>query len=197
MAYTGQRKLAFDAGFNDGLFQRPKSNPYNIDVVGGSYAAYEEGYAEGLISTNPPRGPAGEQGETGDSGPTGASGPAGSDGNFIHVGAGAPDNGLGNDGDQYVDADSGDIYTKITGSWALQGNGGNVALTTRLDIVDPAVVPTVSYRGDALPGTSEAGALWRITRITEESDGDIEILFADGNDNFDNIYDNRAALSYS
>jgi hypothetical protein len=34
-------------------------------------------------------------------------------------------------------------------------------------------------------------------RITIAADGDVSILFADGNDNYDNIWDNRAALSYS
>lgn len=77
MAHSGQRKIAFDAGFTDALFGRPSNNPYKIAVVGGSYAAYNEGYAEGLISDTPPRGPRGEQGEKGD---TGANGPPGSTG---------------------------------------------------------------------------------------------------------------------
>ncbi len=200
MAFSGQRKIAFDTGFNDALFGRPRDNPYNQSVVGGSYAAYEEGYESGLISDIPPRGPQGEQGETGPAGGTGSSGSDGTDGvdgNQHFVGNGAPSNGLGNDGDIYTDADNGDIYEKIVGSWSLQGSPGSMALATQSDTIDPAVFPEVTYRGDALPGTSTAGALWRVQRMTMQSDGDISILFADGNDDFDNIWDNRLSLSYS
>lgn len=197
MAYSGQRKLAFDAGFQDGLFQRPKDNPYDITTVAGSHAAYEEGWEEGQVSTNPPRGPIGLTGDTGQTGSTGAQGTAGADGNMHFVGNGAPAGGLGNDGDVYTDADTGDIYLKVTGSWSLQGDGGQMTLTLRTDTVDPAATPEITYRGDALPGVLTSAAAWRITRITIQSDGDIESVFADGNDNFDNIWNNRTGLSYS
>lgn len=77
MAYNGQAQIAFQTGFNDALFGRPNNNPYDISVVGESHQAYEEGYAQGLISDEPPRGP---KGDTGDTGATGAAGPAGADG---------------------------------------------------------------------------------------------------------------------
>lgn len=200
MAYSGQRKIAFDTGFNDALFGRDRANPYDQSVVGGSWQAYEEGYEQGLLSDIPPRGPQGEQGETGATGSPGSPGAAGSDGtdgNFHYVGNGAPSAGLGNDGDIYTDADNGDIYEKVTGSWSLQGSPGSMALTTRSDTIDPTVFPEVTYRGDALPGTATSVASWRIQRMTMQSDGDIDIVFADGNDNFDNIWDNRLSLSYS
>ena len=72
-----------------------------------------------------------------------------------------------------------------------------MALTSRSDTIDPTVFPEVTYRGDAIPGTTEAAALWRVQRLTMQSDGDMEIIFADGNDDFDNIWDNRLSLSYS
>jgi len=200
LAYSGQRKIAFDTGFNDALFGRDRENPYDQSVVGGSWQAYEEGYESGLLSDVPPRGPQGEQGDTGPAGPSGINGAAGNDGadgNFHYVGNGAPSAGLGNDGDIYTDADNGDIYEKVTGSWSLQGSPGSMALTTRSDTIDPTVFPEVTYRGDALPGVATASAAWRVQRMTMQSDGDIEIVFADGNDNFDNIWDNRLSLSYS
>lgn len=200
MAYSGQSKLAFDAGFNDALFGRPSDNPYDPAVVGKSYQAYEEGYEAGLISDIPPRGPQGEQGEKGDTGDSGANGAAGTDGldgNEILVGSGAPGAMLGSDGDQYIDADNGDIYTKVMGTWNLQGNMTAVATTTRTDTIDPTAFPEVTYRGDATPGTVTSAASWRVTRMTLQSDGDIDILFADGNDSFDNIWDNRLSLTYS
>ena len=47
MAYSGQRQIAFQTGFNDALFGRDRNNPYNQSVVGGSWQAYEEGYETG------------------------------------------------------------------------------------------------------------------------------------------------------
>lgn len=200
MAYSGQRKIAFDTGFNDALYGRDRDNPYDQSVVGGSYQAYEEGYEKGLISDTPPRGPKGEQGDagaTGSQGVPGANGADGQDGTTTHVGSGAPSAMLGVDGDQYIDTDNGDIYTKVMGSWSLQGNIGAVALTTRTDTIDPDAVPEVTYVGKALPGTLTSAASWRVTRVTQQSDTDIEILYADGNDSYDNIWDNRLSLSYS
>lgn len=200
MAFSGQRRLAFDTGFNDALFGRPNTNPYDISVVAGSTAAYEEGYASGLISDTPPRGPKGDQGDTGSTGSSGVNGAAGTngdDGSSVYTANGSPSGGLGNDGDVYIDADQGDIYLKITGSWSLQGTTGSMALTIRSDTINPNIFPEVTYRGDALPGVVTGAASWRVQRFTLESDGDTELLFADGNDDFDNIWDNRLSLSYS
>ncbi len=197
MAYQGQRRIAYNAGFQDALYGRPSDNPYSLP---DQRAAYDEGYADGAISDTPPRGPKGDTGDPGPAGPSGApgsDGTDGADGSRLYVGAGAPSNGLGNDNDQYIDTDNGDIYTKVAGSWSLQGNVGAVALTTRTDVVDPDATPEIIYRGRALPGTAENVASWRIERITIQSDEDVEILFADGNDAFDNIWNNRASLSYS
>jgi len=48
------------------------------------------------------------------------------------------------------------------------------------------------YIGEALPGSSESSSVWRIKQITPTG-----VLFADGNTNFDNRWDQRASLSYS
>ena len=197
MAYSGQRQIAFQTGFNDALFGRPRNNPYNQAVVAGSYQAYEEGYESGLISDTPPRGPQGEQGEKGDTGTSGASvaGSDGTDGTSVLTGTGAPGAGLGSDGDVYIDGDNGDIYEKVTGTWNLIGSPNGVAQTTRTD-TDGASPETI-YRGSAVPGTAEAAASWRCEEITIATDGDVTILFADGDDLFNNVWDNRASLSYS
>ena len=63
--------------------------------------------------------------------------------------------------------------------------------TTRIDEASA----TVTYIGDAAIGSSTASALWRIKKIDTTSG--TSITFADGNGNFDNIWDNRASLSYS
>ena len=63
------------------------------------------------------------------------------------------------------------------------------ALSVRMD--DGA---TYLYVGKAQPGSATSSALWQIQRITQS---DTTILFADGNQNFDNIWDNYASLSFS
>lgn len=55
---------------------------------------------------------------------------------------------------------------------------------------------TITYIGEAAAGSSSASAVWKVKRLTDSS-GDITIEFADGNANYDNVWDNRASLSYS
>lgn len=62
-------------------------------------------------------------------------------------------------------------------------------------IIDEASA-TVTYIGKAEPGTAESASGWQIKRIQVVGSETI-ITFADGNASFDNVWDNRAALSYS
>lgn len=55
---------------------------------------------------------------------------------------------------------------------------------------------TVSYFGFAEIGSLTSEALWKIKKMTI-SGTVTSFYFADGNDNYDNIWDNRASLSYS
>lgn len=59
------------------------------------------------------------------------------------------------------------------------------------------VSDTVLYKGEAATGSSEASAVWRIRRITLGADGDATEVWASGNANFDKVWANRVALSYS
>ena len=54
----------------------------------------------------------------------------------------------------------------------------------------------ITYVGEAPPGTSESSSAWRIRKITEVG-SDISILWAHGNDNFDNSWNNRLSIVYS
>jgi hypothetical protein len=54
---------------------------------------------------------------------------------------------------------------------------------------------TITYVGEANPGTATSGAFWRIFKMDTSSG--LTKLYADGDLNFDNIWDNRASLSYS
>jgi len=57
--------------------------------------------------------------------------------------------------------------------------------------------PRTSYLGKAKPGSLDSQAVWSIQRIVEQSGGDIDIKWADGNQNEDNVWNNRASLVYS
>lgn len=117
-------------------------------------------------------------------------------------------------GGSYVDV-------KVTPSGAISTNGETGVLDTTDTRIDPATEDTLAqlliemqinngayaqrtddtgtgtiYRGWTVPGTAPSAGAWRITRIVETS-GDFVMTFADGNNNFDNIWDNRASLSYS
>lgn len=54
---------------------------------------------------------------------------------------------------------------------------------------------TVTYIGKALPGTPTSSAGWQIKKITSTSETIVQ--FADGDLALDNIWDNRASLTYS
>jgi hypothetical protein len=72
------------------------------------------------------------------------------------------------------------------------GGVGTSQQYTRL--VDTEGVTT--YIGEALPGSNEGAAVWRIKRVTENGD-DITILWANGSAEFDKVWNNRATFSYS
>lgn len=88
-----------------------------------------------------------------------------------------------------VQADIGAIKTAVEATNAK--TTGPVALR-----FDNAADP-VAYKGEATAGTATSAASWRISRITTANDGSVTIEWADGNTNFDNIWNNRTSLSYS
>lgn len=54
---------------------------------------------------------------------------------------------------------------------------------------------TVTYVGDAPLGSDESTATWRIKKL-ETTGTVLKITWADGNSNFDNVWANRASLTY-
>lgn len=62
-------------------------------------------------------------------------------------------------------------------------------------ITDDTTTANVVYLGKAPIGASKAGAVWQIAKLDTTSG--TEKTWADGNDNFDNVWNNRASLSYS
>lgn len=84
----------------------------------------------------------------------------------------------------------------IQGPPGVQGPAGGEEAVPYAERVD-FVGATIIYRGEATVGTLDSAPLWRVRRITLNSEGDATTEWADGNSNFDNIWDNRASLSYS
>lgn len=60
-------------------------------------------------------------------------------GSVWHHGLGAPGSGLGDNGDWYIDVDTGDLYEKASGSWAL--------------VYDPLEGGTTWHHGLGIPGS--------------------------------------------
>ena len=57
--------------------------------------------------------------------------------------------------------------------------------------------PTVAYLGQAVPGTSTGASGWRVQKLVFNAQGDVTCTWADGNANFDNVWDDRTSLTYS
>jgi hypothetical protein len=83
------------------------------------------------------------------------------------------------------------------GADGLQGPQGEpgeeVPYSTRVDWISDSEL----YKGEADPGSSESSAVWRIRHIVIGNDDDVTTNWADGDSQFDNIWANRASLSYS
>lgn len=60
---------------------------------------------------------------------------------------------------------------------------------------DATSTADVTYLGWATPGTTTSSASWKIAKVDESSDA--FITWADGNANYDNVWDDRVSLSYS
>jgi hypothetical protein len=56
--------------------------------------------------------------------------------------------------------------------------------------------PNSIYRGFAVPGSKTSDPVWAIQKVTNNK-GILSYRWADGNKNFDNVWDNRSSLSYS
>ena len=90
-----------------------------------------------------------------------------------------------------------DISGEIEGKRATLTNP--ISVTTAASVVyairiDEASA-TVTYIGKAATGSATSGALWQVQKI-DTTTGTV-ITWADGNGDFDNIWDNRATLTYS
>ena len=69
-----------------------------------------------------------------------------------------------------------------------------VPYNVQVDFVDSDLI----YKGWADPGSATSSPVWRIQRMTfVGSDEDLVLEWAEGNGNFNNVWNDRAGLSYS
>ncbi len=80
----------------------------------------------------------------------------------------------------------------------------NIPLTGRLDAFLTARTEKVMdgttaifYLGSAHPGSAESAAVWVIQRVSIYGNESTDTLFANGKATFDQVWDDRASLSYS
>lgn len=57
--------------------------------------------------------------------------------------------------------------------------------------------PTFAYLGKAPVGSATSAAAWQIQKLDFGADGDVTVTWADGDAAFNNIWDDRASLTYS
>lgn len=67
---------------------------------------------------------------------------------------------------------------------------------TYQSIFDTANAGT-TYIGNALPGGSAGSAVWRIKKIVETGGTQTQIMWADGDANFDNVWNNRGTIVFT
>lgn len=66
---------------------------------------------------------------------------------------------------------------------------------SRLTLLLDQASATLAYIGEASPASSTSAAVWRIRKLDTTSG--VQLLYADGNTQFDNVWDNRASLTYT
>ena len=102
-----------------------------------------------------------------------------------------------NTADQDIVLDAETVATGVGTVHRLRVSSVGAAASAQAKRYDE-VSATVSYLGIADAGTATSAASWQIQRITfGASDQDVTIEFADGDVSYDNVWDNRASLSYS
>jgi hypothetical protein len=78
------------------------------------------------------------------------------------------------------------------------GNDGSLKASVSsvgFSVLVSDVSSTVSYVGEAAPGSAASAAVWRIKKL--DSSSGLVVTWASGNSNFDKVWNSRAGYSYS
>lgn len=85
------------------------------------------------------------------------------------------------------------VPTKCLEFTVIADEDSEVPFAKRTDFISDTLI----FRGEATPGTANGTNSWRIWRIVIAGDDDVVLTWADGNANFDNVWDDRLTLGYS
>lgn len=84
------------------------------------------------------------------------------------------------------------VKTNAQGELIVNTGGGEQALQ-----LDDVTTSNVTYVGVATIGTATSAASWQIKKIDESGTPEtLVITWADSDDSYDNVWDDRASLSY-
>lgn len=103
------------------------------------------------------------------------------------------------DGDDIAEGATSDlpVLSEGTGSVSAKLAGLVSALGLYTVLLDYDVDGNLIYKGEAVPGSADTDAVWRIRKFTWTSGNLTAVQWAGGNRNFDNRWDQRAAYAYS
>jgi hypothetical protein len=88
-------------------------------------------------------------------------------------------------------------YESSTGLWKNKPSGpipeGDEVLAKRVNFIGEDII----YKGEAPVGTLDAASFWRIRKILIAVDGDVTETWANGNANYDKVWNDHASYTYS
>lgn len=103
------------------------------------------------------------------------------------------------DSEQTILNKSFDPTFQVLATMGVEWDGGQSLYRALSDNVacriDDTTTANTTYIGKAPIGSATSGTVWQIAKLDTSSG--LTKTWADGNSSFDNIWDNRASLSYS
>jgi len=96
--------------------------------------------------------------------------------------------------DNQVDTTIGGVETKLVKTIVYDENGSLSDGSYAVQFAENSGDSDIEYYGQAVIGSATSSAVWQIKKIDNTTG--VVITWADSNSDFDNIYDNREALTY-
>ena len=87
-------------------------------------------------------------------------------------------------------------FKEVTASDLGAKRALNVSGISCATVTDSSSTANTTYIGNAPVGSETSASAWQIFRVVT-SGNDVTVTYADGDANFDNIWDDRTGLSYS
>ena len=88
------------------------------------------------------------------------------------------------------------VYNSTTNQWenqTISTTEGEDVQAKRTDMVGDTII----YQGEAVVGTLNSASTWRIRLITLAVDGDVSTTWAEGNSNYNKVWNDRLTYTYS